>query len=112
MVREFFGRRPDTLVFKKGAGCPRCNYSGYRGRMTIVELWTPDDEDVLAITKHASFDEMKASAQRSTLPMRDAMWVALESGQTNLEELVRVMPASTIADFRHHFPRRVTAASA
>jgi type IV pilus assembly protein PilB len=112
LVREFFGRRPDSLVFKKGAGCPRCNYSGYRGRMTIVELWTPGDEDALAITKHANFDELKASAQLSTLPMSDAMWAALEQGQTNLEELVRVMPASTIADFRLHVPRHVAAVSA
>jgi type IV pilus assembly protein PilB len=111
LVREFFGRL-ERFVFKKGAGCQRCNYTGYRGRMTMVELWMPDDEDVLAITKHATFEELKASAQRSTLPMSDAMWVALEAGQTNLEELVRVMPASTIADFRLHAPKRLTAVSA
>ncbi len=101
LLREFFPRRPEGLVFKKGTGCRECNYSGYRGRMTIVELWMPDDEDVLMIAKSASFDQIRLSARRTTLPMSDTMLGALEEGRTNLEELIRVMPASTLADFRH-----------
>jgi type IV pilus assembly protein PilB len=101
LLREFFPRRPEGLVFKKGTGCRECNYSGYRGRMTIVELWMPDDEDVLMIAKSASFDQIRLSARRTTLPMSDTMLGALEQGRTNLEELIRVMPASTLADFRH-----------
>jgi len=100
LLREFFVRPPEGLVFTKGAGCGECNFGGYRGRTTMVELWTPDDEDVLLITKNASFDQIRMSARRTTLSMSDTMRGALEQGRTNLEELIRVMPASTIADFR------------
>ena len=112
LMREFFRVRPSSIAFKKGAGCQQCNYSGYRGRMTMVELWTPDDEDVLLITKHVPFEQLRASALRTTLSMGDTMWLALERGETNLEELVRVMPAATIAEFRHRLPARSTAATA
>ena len=68
LLREFFIRRPDDLSFKTGAGCPECNYTGYRGRMTMVELWTPDDQDVLLITKNA------APAAATTLNARSVCW--------------------------------------
>jgi type IV pilus assembly protein PilB len=101
LMREFFPRRPEGITFKKGSGCRECNYTGYRGRMTIVELWVPDDEDVLLIAKRASLDQIRVSARRTTMTMGDAMLGALEQGRTNLEELIRVMPASTLAEFRH-----------
>jgi type IV pilus assembly protein PilB len=111
LVREFFRVRPASLHFKKGAGCAGCNYSGYRGRMTMVELWTPDDEDVLSITKHAPFDELRASSRRTTHSMADTMWSALEQGHTNLEELIRVLPSATIAEFRQRLPPRSSSAA-
>jgi type IV pilus assembly protein PilB len=100
VMREFFVTRPDGLRFVKGSGCRECNYTGYRGRLTMVELWTPDDEDVLLITKDAPFEQIRASARRSTLSMSDCMLDALRQGQTNLEELVRVLPPAAIAQFR------------
>jgi type IV pilus assembly protein PilB len=112
LLKEFFVRRPDRLAFRKGIGCPQCNYTGYRGRMTMVELWTPDDEDVLVITKNASLDDIRMSARRSTLSMVDTIWEVLEHGRTNLEELVRVLPTATIAEFRQRRLPSVAAASA
>jgi type IV pilus assembly protein PilB len=112
ILREFFVRRPEGLAFKKGTGCPACNQTGYRERTTMVELWSPDDEDVLVITKNASFDQIKASARRSTLSMIDTMWEALEQGRTNLEELIRILPAGTIAEFRQRRTPPLAAARA
>lgn len=112
LLKEFFVRRPDRLAFKKGTGCAQCNYTGYRGRTTMVELWAPDDQDVLVITKSPALDDIRMSARRSTLSMVDTMWEALEDGRTNLEELVRVLPAATIAEFRQRRRPSVTAASA
>jgi type IV pilus assembly protein PilB len=111
LVREFFRTAPE-FAFTKGSGCERCNYAGYRGRMTMIELWTPDDEDILTITKNATFEQLRTSARRTTLPMSDSMQAALEDGHTTLEELVRVMPAMTIAEFRHRTWPRSSAASA
>lgn len=100
MVREFFTVRPEGFVFKRGAGCQECNYTGYRGRIGVVELWAPDDEDVLLMNKNAPFEEIRASARRTTLAMSDSILGALQEGSTNLEELVRVVPYQNIADFR------------
>ena len=100
VMREFFATRPEGIRFVKGSGCRECNYTGYRGRVTMVELWTPDDEDVLLITKDATFEQIRASARRSTLAMSECMLDALKQGQTNLEELVRVLPPAAIAQFR------------
>ena len=109
LVREFFDRTPE-MTFKKGNGCQECNYTGYRGRVTIAELWIPSDEDVLLITKNAPFEEIRASARNSTISMGDTMSAALAAGLTNLEELVRVMPYSSIMDFRQRRePTRATA---
>ena len=100
VVREFFTTRPQGLRFVKGSGCRECNYTGYHGRLTMVELWTPDDEDVLLITKGATFEQIRTSARRSTFAMSECMRTALEQGETNLEELVRVLPPASIAQFR------------
>jgi type IV pilus assembly protein PilB len=111
MVREFFAQ-PPAMVFKKGAGCKDCNHSGYRGRVTIAELWVPSDDDVLLITKNAPFDEIRENAKRSTVPMSESMLAALNEGLTNLEELVRVMPYSSIVDFRQRQTPSLAAATA
>jgi type IV pilus assembly protein PilB len=99
LVREFFDEAPE-MTFKRGSGCEGCNYTGYRGRVTIAELWIPSDEDVLLITKDAPFEEVRASARNSTFAMSDCISAALHAGQTNLEELVRVLPYSNIVEFR------------
>jgi type II secretory ATPase GspE/PulE/Tfp pilus assembly ATPase PilB-like protein len=99
LLREFFGHVPD-MTFRKGVGCDECNYTGYRGRVTLAELWTPSDHDVLLMTKEAPFEEIRASARRNTIAMSDSLTTALDQGLTNLEELVRVLPYSVIVDFR------------
>lgn len=100
LLREFFESPPVDFRFQRGQGCPDCNYTGYRGRMTIVELWVPSEEDVVAITKSASMDEIRTSARNSTMSMADNVVAALTEGQTTLEELIRVLPYSSIYEFR------------
>jgi type IV pilus assembly protein PilB len=112
VLKEFFAKRPEGLTFKRGSGCADCNYTGYLGRTTMVELWIPDDEDVLAITKGTSFDRIRTSARRTTLSMCDTMWEALEEGRTNLEELIRILPAATIAEFKQRRTASSLSASA
>ncbi len=99
LVREFFPF-PPPLTFYRGVGCQACNYSGYRGRTCMAELWVPSEEDVILISKNASFDDIRASAKRSTTSMAQDVVDRLAAGQTNLEELIRVMPYSSVYQFR------------
>ncbi|MFN2445486.1 MAG: ATPase, T2SS/T4P/T4SS family [Vicinamibacterales bacterium] len=100
VLQEFFDKPPGTLRFFKGQGCQDCNYTGYRGRMTMVELWVPNEEDSLLISKGAPIEHIRASSRRSTFSMADCALAALLQEQTNLEELIRVLPYSTIYEFR------------
>jgi type IV pilus assembly protein PilB len=100
LMKEFFATEPQELTFYRGTGCANCNYTGYRGRTSIAELWVPSEEDVILISKSAPFDEVRASARLSTISMAEDVIERLSSGKTNLEELIRVMPYSAVYQFR------------
>jgi type IV pilus assembly protein PilB len=80
----------------KGAGCAKCNFTGYSGRVMVGELWTPSQDDGLLIAKGANIDEIAASAASSTYSMGQCASTLLTSGTTNIEELIRVMPFPAI----------------
>ncbi len=84
----------------KGKGCAHCNFSGYRGRLAVGELWVPNENDVILMAKNASFEELRTSASRSTVSMAEDAANRLRAGTTNLEELIRMLPYSTIYRFR------------
>jgi len=100
LLREFFGERPPHLRFYKGLGCQACNLTGYRGRLTIVELWVPSEEDIVLINKCAPIEDIRASARRNTVSMADHAWLRMREGSTSLEELVRMLPYDAIVEFR------------
>ena len=106
LLREFFPERPPGLRFYRGAGCAACRHTGYRGRVTVVELWVPSEEDIVLINKSAPIEEIRASARRTTLSMADNAWHLLREGRTSLEELVRMLPYEAIVDFRLRQPWR------
>jgi type IV pilus assembly protein PilB len=84
------------FAWYRGRGCASCNYTGYRGRMILSELWTPNDADVVLINRGAPFEEVQQSALKSTLPMADDAAEKLRQGRTNLEELIRALPHSAL----------------
>jgi type II secretory ATPase GspE/PulE/Tfp pilus assembly ATPase PilB-like protein len=100
LVKEFFADDPADLVFYRGAGCPACNYTGYRGRTSVAELWEPSQRDVILISKSAPFADIRDSARETTISMAQDVLERLVSGRTNLEELIRVMPYSGVYQFR------------
>ena len=100
LLRQVFESTPTTMKFYKGQGCENCNFTGYSGRMTVMELWVPDDKDVIQIAKGVSFEEIRLSATRTTYSMADCAWSMLADGRTNLEELIRMLPYSSIDEMR------------
>ena len=106
LVREFFPDRPAGLHFQRGAGCASCRHTGFRNRLTAVELWVPSEEDIVLINKCAPIEDIRASARKTTISMADSAWQLLRDGRTTLEELVRMLPYEVIADFRQRRPWR------
>lgn len=100
LMQEFFSERPADLRFYRGSGCRACLQTGYRGRLTIVELWVPSENDIVLINKSAPIEEIRASAYTNTISMAETAWVPLRDGRTTLEELVRMLPYEAIVDFR------------
>ena len=100
LVREFFSDRPSDLRFYRGSGCSACHHTGYRGRLTIVELWVPSEDDIVLINKSAPIEEIRATARLNTISMAENAWLQLREGRTTLEELVRMLPYDAIVDFR------------
>ena len=103
LVKEFFGDAQPDVTFYKPVGCDRCGRNGYDGRMLLVDLWIPDDRDLLLITRQAPWDEIRASAQLTTFSMAEDTNLRLQKGQTTLEELARVVPYPVIAEHRARY---------
>jgi type II secretory ATPase GspE/PulE/Tfp pilus assembly ATPase PilB-like protein len=100
LQREFFATPPVDFHWLRGKGCPQCNFMGYKGRMAVAELWTPNEDDIVLINKGVPFDEIKASAQNSTILMAQDAMEKVQAGKTTLEELMRTLPYSSIEQFR------------
>jgi type IV pilus assembly protein PilB len=100
LLAELAGLPPAGVRWYRGQGCRSCNYTGYRGRIVLAELWTPNDADVMLINRHATLDEIRKSAQTTTLPMADDVAEKLRLGRTNLEELIRALPHSALQQLR------------
>ncbi|MDP2895171.1 MAG: type IV-A pilus assembly ATPase PilB [bacterium] len=81
-------RRPAS--FCHGVGCNRCGGSGYKGRMSVIELFLMEDELRSLVVKRASATEIKKVAiQHGMHTMRmNALQKAAE-GVTTLEEVLR-----------------------
>ena len=85
-AKHLEGRR-----FKKGAGCSRCNNTGYNGRIGIFELLTVTPEMAIAIRDRDDqrFNELVLKDDGYRRLYECAMDYALQ-GLTTLEEVARV----------------------
>jgi type II secretory ATPase GspE/PulE/Tfp pilus assembly ATPase PilB-like protein len=95
-MEETLGTSRVDFQWFRGAGCSACNYTGYRGRMILSELWTPNDADVVLINKGAPFEEVRESSRKTTISMAEDVAEKLALGRTTLEELIRALPHSAL----------------
>jgi len=82
------GREFDA--FEPG-GCPRCNGTGYRGRIGLYEVMIVDEEIRSLAIARASADAIAAAAKRSGMRrLRDEGLEKVRAGVTSFAELARV----------------------
>lgn len=92
-------KRTETAEIFKANGCKRCNLTGYRGRMAIIELLRIDAEMDALIARRAHLDELKTLALNkgfNTLA-EDGVRRILE-GYTSVEEVMRVIDLTSRFD--------------
>ena len=85
-------RASDGAVFYRKKGCPRCNHTGYRGRIGLYQLLRMSEEIASLAVRHASRDEIARQAMEQGMrTMWDDGLEKVASGLTSVEELARVL---------------------
>jgi type IV pilus assembly protein PilB len=84
----------NTARVFKGAGCPTCNNTGYKGRIALYEVMRFHDDLKEMVLQGASAAELKAGAiKRGMITLRMAGIRKLLAGMTTAEEIMRVTMA-------------------
>ena len=82
-------------IFKHNPkGCPRCNHSGYKGRVGIHELMVISEELIVGINKGLETAELKKIATRNGMKTlhQDSM-IKVKDGLSTMEEAIATVPA-------------------
>ncbi len=75
----------------RGTGCPKCNGSGYAGRLVIGEILTIDDELRDLIYSDVPITAIQTAAKRKgMIPLKEDGLRKVAQGVISLEELLRV----------------------
>ncbi|MCA9400949.1 MAG: Flp pilus assembly complex ATPase component TadA, partial [Candidatus Omnitrophica bacterium] len=78
--------------FFKGKGCPKCNYSGYYGRIAVFEVLKVGDELKTLISSGSSEDKLMAAARKHGLKLLIEKGIEkVQEGVTTLEEVTKVL---------------------
>ena len=81
----------DGMSFYRKRGCPRCNQTGYKGRVGIFQLLEMSEDLAALAAKHASREEIERAALASgTRTLWDDGIAKVAAGLTSIEELARV----------------------
>jgi type IV pilus assembly protein PilB len=89
--REVLGAVDGTPFFRK-KGCPRCNHTGYKGRVGVFQYLRMSEQVAALAVQHASRDEIeRAAAAAGMRSLWDDGLEKVASGLTSLEELARVL---------------------
>jgi len=81
----------DGMVFYRKKGCPRCNQTGYKGRIGIYQLLTMSEQlESLAVTKASREDIERAAIGEGMRTLWDDGLAKVAAGLTSIEELARV----------------------
>ena len=88
---EIAAQREGMVLYRK-VGCPRCNRTGYRGRIGIFQLLIMNDELEALAAAGASRDEIeRVSAANGMRSLWDDGIAKVSAGLTSIEELARVV---------------------
>ena len=83
--------RSDGMAFYRKKGCPRCNQTGYKGRIGIYQLLVMTEDLASLAARHASREEIERAALDSDMKtLWDDGLAKVAAGLTSIEELARV----------------------
>jgi type IV pilus assembly protein PilB len=81
----------DGMAFYRKKGCPRCNQTGYKGRIGVYQLLAMTENLASLASKHASREDIERAALESGMrTLWDDGLAKVAAGLTSIEELARV----------------------
>ena len=87
---------PHGMTLFKAVGCAECSQTGYRGRMAVMEVLTANSDIERLISAGATADEIAEAARASGMKtLWDSGVEHVRSGETSLDELLRVVEQPT-----------------
>jgi type IV pilus assembly protein PilB len=82
----------DGMAFYRKRGCPRCNQSGYKGRVGVYQLLTMTESIAqLAVARASREDVERAAMDAGMRSLWDDGLAKVAAGLTSVEELARVL---------------------
>ena len=90
-TRDQIAAADGTGLYRK-RGCPRCNQTGYRGRIGVYQLMVMTETLSRLASQHASREEIERAAMEDGMKtLWDDGLAKIVSGLTSLEEIARVL---------------------
>src|SRR5512140_398943 len=79
-----------TFKVYKGRGCDKCNNTGYKGRVGLVEVMQIDDDlREMILSGGTAIDIKKKAAENGMISLRRSGLIKIKDGITTIEEVVR-----------------------
>ena len=79
-----------TFTVYKGRGCDKCNSTGYKGRVALIEVMVIDDTiRDLILSGGTAIDIKKRAAETGMISLRRSGLIKIKDGTTTIEEVVR-----------------------
>jgi type II secretory ATPase GspE/PulE/Tfp pilus assembly ATPase PilB-like protein len=104
---------PPGMTLFKAVGCPECSQTGYRGRMAVIEMLTVNADIERLIATGETADMIAEAARTSGMKtLWDSGVEHVRSGETTLDELLRVVEPPVETAPRRQAPSRDTGADA
>ena len=86
----FTAEESKSLKIYKGRGCPRCNNTGYKGRVGLYEVMEiTDDIRELILIGASALELRKRAIENGMLTLRQSGLMKIRNGITTIEEVVR-----------------------
>ena len=80
------------MAFYRKRGCPRCNQTGYKGRVGIYQLLTMTETIAPLAVARATREEIERAAMEAGMrSLWDDGLAKVAAGLTSVEELARVL---------------------
>jgi type IV pilus assembly protein PilB len=85
----------NEVKFYRGRGCKKCKGSGYKGRMSIIEVFAMNERLRSIVLKGGSADDLaRAAIEDGMRPLAVDGWIKVLKGLTTVDEVMRVTNAS------------------